>query len=314
MKKIIFSLFSLITFILTAYGLGRLYFHLTDGFTLSNITSSYSFQPQWEVRPLQLQEEQEVKHAIHQPYHYLGKGCQSYVFASEDGNYVMKFFKYQRSRIPPWLAYFPPLPAIVRYREEKAAKKWKQLDRFVQSWKLVFEHLKEEAGLVFVHLNKTSSLNHELTLYDKLGFKHVLDLDQMEFCIQRRAQMLDETLLTYKSQGELDKAKSLTHQLLNLIVSEYARGIADKDHALLQNTGVSQGHPVHIDVGQFVFQDDVKHPQVFHQELYTKTFRFKQWLQEHYVELADYLEEELYQIIGPAYQGMTPQFTEREKR
>lgn len=311
MKKIVWRLCILSLVVLSLYGLGRLYYRLTGGFMISNITSDFPFQSQWEVRPLLASEQAELDKALHQPYSYLGKGCQSYVFASQDGLYVIKFFKYQRYRLQPWLTYFPPLPAIVKYRQQKLEKKWNKLDGFVRSWKVAFENLKEETGLVFVHLNKTNDLHQQVTIHDKIGKQHVVDLDQMEFCVQRRARMLCDTLLDYQSKGNLAEAQQLIHQLLTMVLSEYSRGIADNDHALMQNTGVAQGRPVHIDVGQFVFNEAMKQPAVFHQELFTKTYKFKLWLRQNYPELADYLEQELRQIIGPTYSTMQPKWRQK---
>jgi hypothetical protein len=311
MKKIVWRLCILCLVVLSLYTLGRLYYRLTGGFTLSNITSDFPFQPQWEVRPLLASEQRELDQALQQPYSYLGKGCQAYVFASQDGQYVIKFFKYQRYRLQPWFAYFPPLPAVVKYRQQKMDKKWNKLNGFVRSWKLAFENLKEETGLIFVHLNKTDHMQQQVILYDKVGQRHVVNLDEMEFCIQCRARMLCEVLLDYKSNGKLAEAQRLIHQLLSMILSEYSRGLADNDHALMQNTGVAQGKPVHIDVGQFVFNEAVKQPTVFHQELFTKTYKFKIWLRENYPELNDYLEEELRQIMGPAYSTMQPKWRQK---
>lgn len=311
MKKFLFRFLILACLAIALYGVGRLYYRLTGGFTLNNITSDFSYQPQWEVRPLLPGEQQELRKALDQPYVYLGKGCQSYVFLSKDDRYVIKFFKYQRYRLLPWLAYFPPLPAVVKYREEKLEKKWKKLDGFVKSWKLAFENLKEETGLLYVHLNKKEEGGHPLTIIDKMGHQHLVDIDQMEFCIQRKATLLCDTLLEFRNAGDLTGARSLIHQLLNLILSEYARGYADNDHALMQNTGVAQGRPVHIDVGQFVFNPAIKEPTLFHQELFTKTYKFKMWLREHYPELGEYLETELQNIIGPSYDGMQPKFRKK---
>ncbi len=311
LKEFVWRLLILGMLVLSFYGLGRLYFRLTAGFTIANITSDFTFQPQWQVRPLQAEEQVELESALNQTYYYLGKGCQSYVFGSQDEKYVVKFFKYQRYRLQPWLAYFPPLPAIVKYREQKRDKKWKKLDGFVQSWKVAFENLKEETGLVFVHLNKTTDLQRQLTIYDKIGQPHLVELDQMEFCVQRRAQLLCDALLAYQAKGNLVGAQQLIRQLLNMILSEYARGFADNDHALMQNTGVVQGKPVHIDVGQFVYDEAVKQPAVFHQELFTKTYKFKLWLLENYPEVGDYLELELRQIIGPTYSTMKPKWRQK---
>jgi hypothetical protein len=311
MRKLAWRLVVITFLLFSLYGTGRLYYRLTGGFTIANITSDFPFQPQWEVRPLVASEEEEFSKAVDQPYTYLGKGCQSYVFASDDGQYVIKFFKYQRLRLQPWLTYFPPLPAIMQYRQEKIAKKWNKLDGFVRSWKVAFENLKDETGLVFVHLNKTHHLQRHVVLYDKMGQTHTVDLDQMEFCIQRRAHLLCETLLEHKAKGDLVGAQQLIHQLLDMILSEYARGLADNDHALMQNTGVAQGKPLHIDVGQFVFNEEAKQPVVFHQELFTKTFKFKLWLRDQYPELALYLEEELHRIMGPAYLTMRPKWRKK---
>jgi len=308
MKKFIVRLLILSAIFLSLYVLGRLYYKVTGGFMVSNIASDFAFQPQWEVRPLAGSEVQEFERAIDQPYRYLGKGCQSYVFSSEDGQYVIKFFKYQRYRLQSWLVYFPPLPAVVKYRQEKIEKKWNKLDGFVRSWKIAFENLKDETGLVYVHLNKTDNLHRQMTIYDKIGKQHIISLDQMEFCIQRRANMLCETLLEYRNKEDLPAAEQLVHRLLNTILSEYSRGLADNDHALMQNTGVVQGKPVHIDVGQFVFNEAVKQPEIFHQELVTKTYKFKIWLREYYPDLADYLEAELHQIIGPTYSTIKPKW------
>lgn len=310
-KKIARRLILLSLVVLSLYGLGRLYYHVTGGFMVSNITSDFSFQPQWEVHPLCLSEQEELTKALNQSYDYLSKGCQSYVFMSQDGQYVIKFFKYQHYRLQPWLAYFPPLPAIVKYRQEKREKKWKNFDGFMRSWKIAFENLKEETGLLFAHLNKTNHLKRSLILYDKIGHKHMIELDQFEFCIQRRAEMLCKTLLSYKEKGDLTKAQRLIHQLLTMIMSEYSRGLADNDHALMQNTGIAQDRPVHIDVGQFVQTDAVKDPVVAHQELFTKTYKFKFWLRDHYPELGDYLEQELYQIIGPTYLTLQPKWRQK---
>ncbi len=291
---------------LLLYGIGRLYFLLTAGFTEGNIASDFSFQRQWEVRPLEEAKYNEMKEALRQPYAYLGKGCQSYVFASQDGRYVLKFFKHQRYRLPSWLLYAPPLPALVQYREEKREKKWKKFNRFAQSWKLAYEELPEETGLLCVHLNPTHQLHETIILYDKLGMRHEVDLDTVTFCLQRKAVPLCETLLSYRERGEGKQAKETIEMLLQLLLSEYERGLADNDHALMQNTGILEGKPIHIDVGQFVRNEEAKNPEVYRQELFAKTYKFTLWLKENDPELALFLEERVKEIVGPSYSSLTP--------
>src|ERR1700722_10608768 len=89
------ALLSIAVFVGCSYGAIRLYYFLTDGFEISHITSDLPYDARWNVRPLQDKETQTLMQVFAQPYFYMGKWCQVYVFASADGKYVIKFFKYQ---------------------------------------------------------------------------------------------------------------------------------------------------------------------------------------------------------------------------
>lgn len=307
MKKYFKALFVLSLSILMIYGAGRLYYAVTAGFAVSNITSEFAYNEKWALAPLSLSEKTDLKTILSQNFHYLGKGCQSYVFGSEDGKYVLKFVKYQRFRPQAWLDYFASIPIINRYRLAKIEKKEKKLNMLFESWKVAYENLKEETGLVYVHLNKSEDLQISLTIYDKMGFEHKLEMDQMEFLLQKRADMLCPTVSRFVEAGETGKAKELIDNLIAMILSEYSRGLADNDHALMQNTGALDTTPVHIDVGQFVFKPEISNPSVYKQELFSKTYKFHHWLKRHHPELANYLNEKLVNIIGPEFHTLVPQ-------
>lgn len=295
--------FPLILFglILVGYGGVRLYYAITGGFTIGNITSDLSYDSRWKTHILSATEKILIDQALDQEYHYLGKGCQAYVFASNDGKYVLKFFKYQRFRKQPWIDAFTFIPAINRYQEDKSVSKKNKLDNVFRSWKIAFENLSPETGVFYVHLNKSDDLRKILTVRDKLGLTRQLDLDQMEFLLQHRAEMLCPTIKTMIEQGNEIQGKKLIDRLLTMLLSEYARGFADNDHALMQNTGVWEEAPVHIDVGQFIYNDIVKDPSVYRQELYDKTYKFLLWLKKHDQSLAQHLENRLVAIIGEEY-------------
>lgn len=298
--------------ILLSYGTIRLYFHLTGGFTLSNIVFNSLQDPRWGIRPLNENEQEQVNSILSQEFRYLGKGCQSYVFLSEDGNYVIKFFKYQRFKVSPLLERFSFLPYVNAFYQQKVEKKKNKLENLYRSWKIAFEELQPETGLIFVHLNQTKDLNRTLTIYDKLGIKHELNLDKTEFLIQKRAHMLCshiEGLMELNKQWE---SKEFLTKIIALILSEYQRGYADNDHALMQNTGVLDGNPIHIDVGQFVKEERAKDPDFYKQELFNKTYKFRKWLKKKYPELALDLEEKLYQTIGERFFTMQPHFKPHE--
>jgi len=289
-----------------AYCLGRLWYKATGGFTEGNINYNLTYDPQWDVRALDPKSEEELAYALSQPYYYLGKGCQSYVFSSLDGKFVVKFFKYQRFKPQWWLNYLTFVPLLDTYNQEKTAKKKIKLDNAFSSWKLAYEDLKKETGVLYVHLNKGVHLKKDLTVFDKLGLQHTLCLDNLEFMVQKKAEMLCPVLLKMKQKNEFVEAQKLMDRLLSMLINEYQRGVADNDHALMQNTGVFEGFPIHIDVGQFVKNTDVMKSKIYHQELFNKTWKFRLWLEKHYPELAAYLKAKLEEEIGDAFSTMQP--------
>lgn len=307
-QKWLIRLFIFVVIIAAAYGSGRLYYRVTGGFTISNITAELPYDPRWDMRPLTTNETSLVDSILSQKFRYLGKGCQSYVFLSDDGNYVIKFFKYQRFRTQPWVNFFSFIPAVDRYRLRKVEKKQNKLEGFYSSWKIAFEDLMSETGLVYIHLNKSTNLNKTLVINDKMGFEHRLDIDKYEFLIQRKAQMLCPYIRKLMDNGDVAEAHKLLDRIIALIITEYQLGYADNDHALMQNTGVLEGRPIHIDVGQFVRNENAKDPAVYKQDLFSKTFKFRRWLKKEYPELVLYLEYQLKAVIGDQFDTMKPHF------
>lgn len=310
MKKFFFSkwlktVYFFLLFALLLYGMGRLYYKVTGGFTIGNISSTLSYDKRWQTH-IPEENKQKIDAILSQKFTYLGKGCQSYVFISDDGQYVLKFFKYQRFRPQFWLPYLTFIPWVDQYYNFKIEQKKEKLEKIFRSWKIAYEELPEQTGVVFIHLNKESDFNQTLLIKDKMGFDHQLDAGQMEFLVQKRADMLCPTLDRFIEKGDIEGSKHLLDRLIVMIHSEYLNGYADNDHALMQNTGVIDGRPVHIDVGQFIYNDLVKDPGIYHQELYNKTFKFRHWLRKKNASLADHLEMRLKDIIGVNYTLMKP--------
>jgi len=293
LNKNVKRLIILLVAIAAIYGSGRLYYKVTAGFVESNIKYDLPYNPKWELTALDSEEQKELNRILSQDYHYLGKGCQSYVFNSQDDQYVIKFFKYQRFRPQAWLDYFAFIPAVDDYRLRKIEKKKCKLENVFSSWKLAYEDLKTETGVVFVQLNKREGSNPNFVIYDKMGLKHTLNLNELEFMVQKKAKMLCPSLLKCKEDGNFGEAQEIINKLFAMILSEYERGYADNDHALMQNTGVYEGKPIHIDVGQFVKNPIVTDAKVYQQELFNKTFKFRIWLKKHYPELAEFTEKKL---------------------
>lgn len=303
-SKRVKQFFLFLVLIGSIYAGARLYYFYTDGFSISNISTAFDADPRWDVHPLVATEQAQLNSLLDQSFHYLGKGCQSYVFLSDDGNFVVKFFKYQRYRPKPWVDWFSFIPLVETYRQDKLQKKRKKLERVYASWKLAFDHLQPESGVVYAHLNNHQELNRTLTIFDKMGYAYDLELDPLQFLIQRKATMICDQIESLMSQSKIAEVKDLLDRLLAMMVAEHARGFVDEDHALMQNTGVIDNQPIHIDVGLFSSREDVKNLAVSHQELFKKTYKFRMWLQERYADLAVYLDQKLYAIIGEEFLTM----------
>ncbi|MBI3237041.1 MAG: hypothetical protein HYZ48_05010, partial [Chlamydiales bacterium] len=95
----------------------------TDGFSRYKICSDLSFHPEWETPPPDV----DLSCILDQPFHYLTKGAQSYVFVSADDRYVLKFFRIYHLTAPVWVKnlYWPPF--FQSYRLGKILQKQEEL-------------------------------------------------------------------------------------------------------------------------------------------------------------------------------------------
>ncbi len=249
----------------------------TGRFTILRITSKLTPQPEWETAPLSSEEKNRIKEILSQPYSYLDKGVQSFVFASEDGQYVIKFFRHDHLDAPFWLT------------PNQRIKKQAQLCKEFLSYKLAFQNLREQTGLVLVHLNKTEDLHQTLDLVDKLGIHHPLPLDNYEFLIQKRASLLYTALNQMIEENKISDAKETLSNLVELLAHLAKEGISDKDPDLITNFGVIGTKPIQIDVGRFSPRD----PHVDKDEILRITDCLNQYLTTRCPELQQHLKTQI---------------------
>ncbi len=277
----------------------HLYHQANDGFTVGKIAHERAIDPRWDVGPLSPEKESQVEKILGQRFSYLGKGHQAFVFVSEDGDYVLKFFKYPPIREFKWLDHLAWIPPVAAYRSrhlERNAERAAYLESLYGSWKLAYEKLPTQTQVVYLHLNRTDGQLGPLTLVDRIGMEHEIDLDQSEFLIQRRAEMFGPLLEGMLADQDLQGARGLIDGLVDLIESDYELGLADNDHALIQNTGWVDGRPIHVDTGMLVTKPALSNPEVRRQVLWRHTEPFSKWLEERSPELALYLKERTHAI------------------
>jgi len=258
----------------------RLCHSATEGFRLQKVVSTLSFDPRWETAPPENMAE--IDQALNQPFSFLGSGGQCYAFLSQDKKFVLKLFKHHHMRVPCF--YLKWIPKLAKTRKER-------FEHIFGSFKLSYEHLKEETALVYLHLNKTDLFKKNLTLIDKLGIAHKIDLDRTEFALQKTATLAFTHLRHKMKHQDIEGAKESLSSLLQLIVTRSKRGIADRDPILKRNFGFIGNQAVEIDLGSFSKNEDLKKPYVYKRELFYETLKLRKWVKKHYPELLSYLNE-----------------------
>jgi hypothetical protein len=276
-KNVLVSLAVLVIF---AGGL-RTYFRLTDDFRLANIQYEQPYRKEWEI-----ESKKNLTTILNQPYSYIGKGSQSYAFASADGNYVLKFFKYKHLR-PHWLLEtVSSLPYFKEYREKQLKRKGRKLEHLFAGYHLAWTTLREESGLEFIHLNQTVDSYPEVILYDKIGLKRTVDLDSVVFIVQKKAQTTRAVIDALLTQGDVATAKLRLRQILTLYASEYRRGIYDMDHGVMHNTGFVGESPIHLDIGKLTREPKTLDPTFRRADIQKVVARMMAWIKESYPEYA----------------------------
>lgn len=274
------------------FGLERFCQAQTDGFARYRIVSNLTPFPDWELPAPSPQEKQQLDRLLCQPFYYLGKGAQAYVFASQDGTAVIKFCRFEHLRPSLWFSLpFFPCYCYEKERLERLLQSRKRLEQEFASYTIAFSKLKEETGLIYLHLNTSSHLNTILTIHDKGKVVHHLDLDRMQFIIQKRAVPFYSGLSQLiQNQGE-HAAKHALDQLVRFLSSRLNKGISDTDAKLVTNFGFLETSPIQIDIGRFGYQTTPLTQEETKQEIHKIIKPLRAWLDLHSPALSSYLEE-----------------------
>jgi hypothetical protein len=209
----------------------------TDGFALTKVAFELL---EGEEKGFEMPE-------LGQAFHYLCKGGQSYVFLSEDGRYVLKFFRASRLNLLKELAKVLPMQ-----RWKKTIKKGeKGLEKTYRSYQLAASSLPEECGILGIHFHPTTSLPKRLILIDKVKCVHKIDPNKYPFVLQLKATPVKERLKELVNIGDIEGAKQSLRSLFALLEKRVASGIEDKDPNLVKNFGFHKAAAIQIDPGRF---------------------------------------------------------------
>lgn len=293
----------LLIFLVLALGT-RCYFFLTDDFRLSNITYDIPYHVEWDIEPLTVKDQSELDAVLSQTFSYLGKGAQSYAFVSADQQYVLKFFKYKHvkpSMFKGVLSYIPPLAV---YREEELSRKKKRFYSVFSGYHLAYERHRKESGLLFVQLNPDQQ-QRLVKVIDKIGMHHTIDVGQLAFIVQKKGESFRTVLAQALDKGDLKAAKDSINQIVDFYLCEYSKGIYDRDHGIMHNTGFINGQPLHLDVGKLTQDERLKQPKTYQQDLLRVSPKLLTWLNINYPqyapELIKSIEQKFSKVFGEPF-------------
>lgn len=272
--------------------LDRYFFKNNDSFSIRFIHSTLSYNPDWETPHLSPEEKSAVDKILDQKFYYLDKGGQSFAFVSADGNYVLKFCKFPSALRPlSWLSHTFSKWKPSRIQEAKKSRK--KLHNAFHSFKLAYEELKEETGLIYLHLNASHDFKKNVTIVDKLGSHYQVSLDKVSFLLQKKARLIYSVLDDYKAKNNHASAKAAIGQLIHLVASCGKKGIVDYDAILRKNYGFLNDRAIHIDLGEFARNNDVKHPERLKAHVLEMTGSLRTRLEKFYPEFLPYYDQEI---------------------
>jgi hypothetical protein len=188
------------------------------------------FHPEWETGELT----EEVAAILRAPFSYLAHGNQSTVFVSEDGQYVLKLFRYHRTR-------FPLIHKIKTWKRKKDDL-YTKMEKTFKAAALAATVGKPFTQVVFAHLNLTENQLPKV----RIG-GYLLPLDSYRFVLQKKAAPFKETL----SNADPEKFKRLIASFLSLLEKRKAAGISNSDPNLGPNFGFIGEEAVEIDFGNY---------------------------------------------------------------
>lgn len=306
LKKSFLRLF-LFLLLMTVLGiaLGRFCRLATDGFSIGRILYSLPKNTRWIPPSLKDEESLKLKNILSQNFFYLGCGGQTYVFVSEDGSYVLKFFKFHHLRP------FIKIPSFFLTAKEKLKqdlviqKKQKSLEAIFDSFVIAFDDLHEESQLIYHHLQETNHLQASLVFFDKIGSRHQLPADTVAFAIQKKGECIKSLFKKLHAQGDIEKAQRIIDQLIDFSIQRANKGIADHDFKFTTNLGVIDNKPAQIDLGSLVKDSNQLNPAISFQDLSHALKKFEKWLEKESPELRNYLETKHQQLLL-TYDTSTP--------
>lgn len=189
--------------------------------------------------------QEEIYAILSQPFEYLNRGSQAFVFASIDGKYVLKLYLFESPKETLMNSFF--------HRQDYSRSDYAALRsiKTLNALAAADHYVPEQTGLVFAHLNLTSDNLPLVHLSGPAWHRMQLDLNRVRFVLQRRVRPLAEPLIEAYLNNDRQRFDSLIREIDSLLSQRIACQIRNADPTLFDNFGFLEDRAVEIDFGNY---------------------------------------------------------------
>lgn len=236
------------------------------------------------------EKEEYVSSILSQPFFFLDRGKQSSAFVSKDDLYVIKFLRKKPLVVQEQYENLPNIYPFNLIKERLRKMREVRKKNLFESLRLSYTMIPDETGVIFVHLASSTPFKKTLFLLDADSNPHYLEVDSVQWFLQKKARMIKQVLAELMWQADEQGAKYRIDQIFELLLQCAKKGVADLDPNLIKNDniGFTADRAIYIDIGK------LRKKRVTREEFAKSLERLKllsRWLREYYPVLANYFDK-----------------------
>ena len=238
----------------------------THAFRLAKCAVEWPYRLDWEAP----EPDDAICAILQEPFTYLDKGAQSYVFLSADQKYVLKLFRFDSCRIPLGQRLVRLARKWAHLREKHFLPLEVKVPKTFDSCSLSYHLAPDLTGVIWVHLNPRPIKVPFIRVIDRLKVSHRIDPAIYRFVIQKKAKPFLQVL------RDAPDPLPYVRSYFSLLSKLSKLGLANLDPNMGKNFGFIDGEAVEIDFGNFAFNHTLaaQDPEQFSKRLI-------RWLKQH---------------------------------
>ena len=282
-------------------GLGFACFDSASSFSTSKIHPSRDF-PIQQVKTDSEEEIESLCHIVDQEFSFYLEDADAYLFLSEDGEHILKFFKMRKITPKYWLNHIP-VPWLHKKRLSKVVDRERIRQEMMGTLSAIYEQFRYQTGLVYLHLFKTDYLKTKVTLIDQNGKKRKVSLDEVPFDLRKRAVLVPDYLDKCLANGEEREAVTFLCSILDFVKRGCKLGFAGYSDKIDMDFGLLDGRLVYLSLSHIEKDDTYKTARSTLIEVFRISRSLDSWLQNRYPSLAQAVQDETQDLLSFLEEG-----------